>query len=140
MSVLHTLFLVIVLMWSWCTFNSDKTISDLEHGEIQIQVKEFISNYIKQNKPEASAVVFKTLYSKPLDNGDVDVVFSYTIKEIDEKELAASVSLSGKITLKKSLSDSGASEWGMESLKLDNENIEFNEPLLITPETNESDS
>lgn len=132
MSFLQTVLLVFVLSWSWCAFKPKPGVSDVEHTQMQFQVKGFIKDYVMKNSPEAENIQFSELWSENLKTGRIKVHFKYTIVEKSEASNSANVDLSGAITLSKDLT-SETNQWNMEGLQLKDETIQFNEPLVVEP-------
>lgn len=133
MKYLSLLFLVICMSWSWAISHSPAPVAETTHVGIQNDLKRLISEYIKENAPEAQGLRFEQFWTQTLNKNQVKAVFSYSFQQGEEGDpRTARIGIEGYALLNRGDDPSGEYDvWSLDSLFVENNRIEFKEGTSI---------
>ncbi len=130
-----SLFILLILMaTSWSAFHKVPTISQETHAGIQSDLKRIITEYVQENLPQSKDVKFERLWTETNNEKQVKATFTYSFVDSSEEKGSARVSIDGYAILNKAKSDNSELEvWNFDELFILNNNIQFEDPINITP-------
>lgn len=129
---------VALFIWTWFMFNSPSTMGVDIHAGIQSKLTIMIEDSIKAKKPSMTNFKLNKMYTEKLDAQKVKAYFSYQFDDVtadpnDSQNEAATQNISGEAILTKALSeDPLVQKWIIQSVKTDQESLEFKEGATIT--------
>ena len=123
------------MVWSWRLVNRESAISQLVHVSIQQDLKKIISDYIHENLPSAKELRFDRFWTETLTKDRVKASFLYSFEDTAENTGPARVQIDGYAILNRDAAESNdeSESWSFDELYILNNQVEFKEPLTITP-------
>lgn len=135
MKVISVIVLICAMIWSWTQFNSKSTLSTQTHAELQSKLAILIEETLKTKKPNSSDFELKQMFTTAVNQQIVSAQFSYKYKDVlsaEEKESIEQI-ISGTAILEKAPTETGATQkWIVQSVKTNQESIEFSEGMVVT--------
>jgi hypothetical protein len=135
MKYVSLIFLIGVVAATWLVAKNDPGVSEASHLEIQKDLQRVITELIQQNAPEVTDIRFEKFWTQTLTSKQIKAVFAYSFNEGAEgTERSARIGIEGHAILNRMVDQSGMFElWGMDSLFIENNRIDFKEGLNIQP-------
>lgn len=129
------IFLVMNLTWAWV--QRPTSIAEIVHAGIQEDLKRVIANYIRENLPSSRNLEFERFWTEAITSHQVKATFSYSFKDDAVTGEPTAVTIEGYAILNKTISESGHQEfWSFDELYILNNQIEFQDGLILTPNDN----
>ncbi len=124
---------------SWKLANFESPISQQVHVSIQQDLKKIISDYIQQNLPNSKDLRFDRFWTETMSLDKVKASFLYSFEDTTEASGQARVQVDGYAILNrdKASSDDKKETWSFDELYISNSQIEFKDPMTITPDKSE---
>lgn len=135
MKYLGMIVLVALLAWSWRLVNHESAISQIVHVSIQQDLKKIIADYIHENLPTAKDLRFDRFWTETVSKDRVKASFLYSFEDTAESTGPARVQIDGYAILNRDAVESNdqSESWSFDELYILNNQVEFKEPLTITP-------
>ena len=102
-----------------------------EHIRLQDELTSFIQNYVQQNLPNSQNFKMHSIYTKPPRKGLIRAYFNYSFSTDGN----ATTQLLGHASLKK-IKEGDVQEWSLEKIEIEGEQITFDQPIIINPDSN----
>ena len=139
--IISFLVFTAALIWTWNLIHSTAAIGFETHSGIQKEMAKLIAGTLAKYKPEAKDFNIKRLWTEPLGDNKVRVVFAYSYTEQNSEQGASEQTVEGEAILHRGLSDSqDIDKWDLQSVKTTNDAVVFSEGSLVTPKTEDSNS
>lgn len=137
MKFLNLILLVLLLSWSWAVIQKQPLMHQEIHYSIQTELKTLIETSIKSQLPSAQNVQFTRFWTESLGNKKMKASFLYSFEDsAAEPNEQAELSFEGYAILNRSTESSGDENvelWNLDELKIENNTIEYNNGVVITP-------
>lgn len=137
MKFLNLILLVLLLSWSWAVIQKRPLMHQEIHYSIQTELKTLIETSIKSQLPSAQNVQFTRFWTESLGNKKMKASFLYSFEDsAAEVSEQAQLSFEGYAILNRSTESSGDENvelWNLDELKIENNTIEYNNGVVITP-------
>ncbi|MCH2533997.1 MAG: hypothetical protein MK008_06115 [Bdellovibrionales bacterium] len=137
MKFLNLILLVLLLSWSWAVIQKKPLMHQEIHYSIQTELKTLIETSIKSQLPSAQNVQFTRFWTESLGNKKMKASFLYSFEDsAAEVTEQAQLSFEGYAILNRSTESSGDENvelWNLDELKIENNTIEYNNGVVITP-------
>lgn len=137
MKFLNLILLVLLLSWSWAVIQKRPLMHQEIHYSIQTELKTLIETSIKSQLPSAQNVQFTRFWTESLGNKKMKASFLYSFEDsAAEATEQAQLSFEGYAILNRSTESSGDENvelWNLDELKIENNTIEYNNGVVITP-------
>lgn len=140
MKYLSLVVLLGAMSWSWSLTRHKATIPEDIHVGIQEDLKRVIKEYIEKNLPNSQNLRFDRFWTEALSHDKVKASFLYSFDETDQAEGPANVQIEGFAILNRdkgkdqSKTDAVPEYWSFDELHVLNNQIEFKNPVTISPE------
>ena len=129
--------MVLLLSWSWAVIQKKPLMHQEIHYSIQTELKTLIETSIKSQLPSAQNVQFTRFWTESLGNKKMKASFLYSFEDsAAEVTEQAQLSFEGYAILNRSTESSGDENvelWNLDELKIENNTIEYNNGVVITP-------
>lgn len=129
--------MVLLLSWSWAVIQKRPLMHQEIHYSIQTELKTLIETSIKSQLPSAQNVQFTRFWTESLGNKKMKASFLYSFEDsAAEAAEQAELSFEGYAILNRSTESSGDENvelWNLDELKIENNTIEYNNGVVITP-------
>ncbi len=138
MPLVNSILLTLALSWSWCVI-SEKTSVDLDiQDTIKADVQKIITTYFAENVPHAKNLSIHKIFTEVVHSSQIKTHFTYSFLDEPQGKSPATIRLSGFALLNKIQPlSSDLEQWNFDQLTIENETIEFSEPLRITTDNDE---
>lgn len=141
MKFLNLVLLVFILSWSWAVMQKQPMVHQEIHYSIQTELKTLIENSIKTQLPTAQNVRFARFWTESMGASKIKASFLYSFEDAaTQASEQADLSFEGYAILNKSSENSGDKDiefWNLDELKIENNTIEYNNGVVITPGADE---
>lgn len=139
MKYLSVVVLVGLMTWTWRLVHRESAISQQIHVGIQQDLRRIITDYIQKNLPNSEDLRFERFWTEALSKDKVKAAFLYSFKENSQSHGPTRVQIDGYAILNRDKNDSNAEKesWSFDELYILNNQIEFQQPLTITPQVDE---
>lgn len=144
--VVSLILFVAALIWTWFLFNSPAQMGTDVHAGIQSKLTILIEDTVKAKRPTMTNFRLLKMYTEKMDDNKVKAHFSYQYDDVLPNAEAQAIQetatqkISGEAILTKALSeDPDTQKWVLQSVKADNQNVEFKEGLSITSDGKDSE-
>lgn len=129
MRYIKLLLLVILVYFSKCFFDPEVSKDFKLHTSIQEDMKSILAESIKIAVPNADNIQFAKLWTSRIDKQAIQVDFSFSFDDMATKN-PINLWLQGFATLKQL----APSKWSLESIKIEDETIDYKNELIIEVE------
>lgn len=134
--IVSLILFVTAFVWTWFLFNSESKIGQATHAGIQSKLMTFIEESVKSARPGSSQFKILNIYTQALDDNQISAHFTYKYVEQLENQEQASQTMTGEALLYRGLSENPKEDkWIAKSIKTSNSSIEFQQGLVITPDS-----
>ena len=122
-------------IWTWILFNTHDKIDSSIHAGIQSKLMILIENAVKASRPNSSDFEIVNIYTKKINDNQISAHFSYKFTEHLEEKENVHQAVAGEAILNRTPSENPSDQkWVVQSVKTDNNTIEFQDGLIITNE------
>lgn len=133
MKYLSTILILAVMYWTWGLVRHDRPISEHIHISIQEDLKRLISDYIQQNLPNSTNLRFERFWTEAVDDNKVKASFTYSFEDSNEQVGEARVQIEGYAILNRARETAESIEWSFDELVILNNEVDFQDPLRVSP-------
>jgi hypothetical protein len=130
MKYLSFLILLSVIFLSQLIFNNSRGTAIELHNSIQIEIQNFIQNYVHEHIPTMSGFKIRNLYTEILSEQQIKVYFDYIFETTDATEGQTRQELGGTAIINQMPDD----KWSLDQIQINDEKLEFTNPVIITPD------
>ena len=127
---------IVAMAWTWFVVNSKNPIGLEVHAGIQSKLMELVEKSVKTSQPNSSNFEILNIYTKKIDDTKITAYFSYKYSDRLENMESLNQVISAEAVLHKALSeDPEKLSWVVQSIKMNNTNLEFHQGLIVSPDT-----
>lgn len=137
MKFLSVIFLLIILVWSWRGYKNTSEVSVAIHHHLQTELRNFITEYVMQNAPQATNVLFHRFWTEPTQTAEVRAIFEYSFDSKNDENENTTTRLRGFAYLSP---QGGVDQWSLDRIEVNNQIIDFKNGSVISPQSTESQS
>lgn len=137
MKFLSVIFLLIALTWSWRGYKNTSEVPVVVHHHLQTELRNFIAEYVEQNAPGATNILFHRFWTEPTQTSEVRATFEYSFDSKNNEGEGATTRLRGYAYLSP---QGGVDQWSLDRIEVNNQVIDFKNGSTISPQTTESQS
>ena len=132
MKYISLLVFVVIIALSQILINSSNAVSYETHSSVQIELKNFIQAYIQEHVENLKDFRILNFNSEMIEDSKIKVNFNYSFKVSDATTGLSRSELDGVAMLTK-VKDK-ENEWSLDSIQIEEQKLEFQDPIIITPE------
>lgn len=140
MKIISLIIFLFALVGSWYLTHREQAIPESVHMGIQNELKQIIADYVQKNLPNSKNLTFTRFWTESLQKNKVKATFSYTFDDMNESSGPVNMQIEGYAILNKVADNADSAEWSFDELKILNNEVEFREPLKISPKEMEEPS
>lgn len=130
MKYINLLILIIIVFATQYLVTTPEAVSLETHSRMQIEIREIIEKALQDNIPNVNDFKLMRVQSEVIDTDNVKLNFTYSYKIVDVTQGSSKTENSGHVLLKR-IQDN---QWSFESAQINDQKIEFSDPIVITPE------
>lgn len=115
------------LWWSWHLVYSDSPVRFDTHASLQNEVQNIISDYVNKNRPSATNIQFRKVWTETLNSNRVKVVFEYVFTDAVDASESTEQQFQGFAILNRVPSNSPEEDesWSLDEVSADTTSIIF---------------
>lgn len=127
-------FIVFLMWWTWFVIKTPSALSEETHVGLQDDLRQVITDYIKENLEGASDIRFEKFWTQTLRENQVKATFSYSF---DESSVAASagtarIGVDGYAILNRAKEQTtGFDVWSLDELNIINNRVIFKDGITV---------
>ena len=122
-------------VWTWFLFHSVDKIDSSVHAGIQSKLMLLIEDAVKTSRPNSSDFQITNIYTKKINDNQISAHFNYKFTDQLEDKETVHQSIAGEVILNRTPSENPTDQkWVVQSVKTDNNSVEFQDGLIVTPE------
>ncbi|MEO0337387.1 MAG: hypothetical protein AAF202_13410 [Pseudomonadota bacterium] len=133
MKFLGVIAFLLLMNWSWSLIHTEVTTSEAVHIGIQNDMKQIISDYIKENLPGSQNLKFSRFWTEKLSEKKIKASFIYSFEDSNAEIGTAKVEVEGTAILSRAPDEDDAMEtWSFDELMIEDNKIEFKDGIQIS--------
>ena len=132
MKIISVLFFAVALTGTWYMAHATRSVSEAVHIGIQNDLKRIIAEYVQKNLPESKNLRFEKFWTESIKKNKVKASFVYSFEDNTQENGPAIVEIEGSAILNKVEESVDTVTWSMDELQIQDNRIDFQEPIHIT--------
>lgn len=134
MKFISLIILFALLNWTWGLTTSTRTLDQNVHVNIQEDVKNLITDYIRENLPNSQNLRFERLWTEKMKDSQIKASFIYSFEDENATIGAARVSIEGYALLNRKADEADQTQvWSLDDLYIMNNHVEFKDGIRVSP-------
>ncbi len=131
MKYISLILLILIIFATQYLVSSPGTVSLETHNNMQMEIRDIIQKALQDNIPTIQEFKLLNVLSEAIDDNNVKVNFIYSYKIADATQGNSKTENSGFVMLKRIEKN----QWSFETAQIEDQKIEFSDPIIISPET-----
>jgi len=132
MKIVSVVVFAIALIGSWVLVHATSAVPESMHMGIQNDLKNIIAEYVQKNLPNSKNLRFEKFWTEVVKKDKVKASFVYTFDDPSAENGETTMQIAGSAILDKGEETSDNVTWNLNSLKIQDSSVEFQEPIQIT--------
>lgn len=140
MKIVSVLLFAAALIGSWHLVNRRVAVPEQMHASIQSELKNIIADYVQKNRPNSKNLQFEKFWTEAAKPNRVKAYFTYSFEDTSEESGETLTEISGTAVLNRAGETPDEVTWSLDELNIENNKVEFQEPINITATTGKTQS